>query len=488
MVFYGSSMGDEGAYSGEGLESRSTEMLLSILEYYDTGFIEECIIDEYGRRMGSDRSDEEMAQDSWHPGDSEKDSSFQEKEKGSEPSELHLCNFIDSYGTAGEDDSSREEKSKLSTSTKDGEYCGDHPSHFSPSQSSAIDLSGLGNLMDPTSFEKALELERRSVQREELVRDAESEKRIIEAFHSIPEVTFRENLFDKVKINKVYVESNIQIKKQNGRESREQKRVIRGETSGGREKEAKTIILNDYVAKWESVSESSSDIAAREKAFKVIKEAEKRATGRDLLCNGDLQLRKFVVDQEERYLRIEEVIKLNDLKYKNLVGKIYKKGKNGKYQYNWFTLKKNFFTCYGGKENKITSDNLPSERDGDLRDPENGAFFFKKKYTIDLLNAGVYLVKQPFWLGCIRWGSESDEDLIDITESTKIIRITPVKNYFMVSLKKNLVRTEIRMDTLDFALKSNGETHFYRSKDIDSFLGWVVAFAFRQGKVKCNIG
>ncbi|ADM12104.1 uncharacterized protein Eint_081720 [Encephalitozoon intestinalis ATCC 50506] len=476
-------MKDKGSYN-QGLESQSTEMLLSILEHYDTNFIEERIIDEYA---GMDSS-KKMAQSPWGSEDPGKCNPFQEKEEESEYLESQMiCNFLNSYGMdVPEDSYGREEgKSVAQELGKENEGL-DGPSQ-GILQGSTVDLSELRNLTDPISLEKALEFERLSIHKEELVRNAESQKKIIEAFRSIPGLAIKENLLNDIKINKVYVESRIHIRKENGKDIREKRNIIKGEREreGGKE----TIVFNDYVSSgWESGSESSSDIAAKEKAFKVIKEAERRATGKDLLCNADMQLRKFVVDQEERYLRIEKVMKLNDLKYKNLMGKIYKKGKNGKYQYNWFTLKKNFFTCYNGKGTKTTSEDFPYEKEWDFKNPEDEDFFFKRKYTIDLLNAGVYLVKHPVCIGCVKWGCGTDEDLIDISEDTKIMRITPAKSHFLISLKKNLVKTEIKMTTLDFALKANGETYFYRMKDLDGFLGWLVAFAFRQGKIKCNIG
>lgn len=488
MISHKRSMRDEYSYN-EGVEGRSTEMLLSILEHYDTNLIEERIIDEYDRRReDSGRGNEGMGlHRPWNPKSPEKHDSFHEKIDGSESLESHMCNFINSYGIS-EDDSYPQEKSKFGSLllAKDEKNFEASPTNIAGN--STVDLSGVRNLTDPMSLEKALEFERWSIKKEELVRNTETQRKILEAFHSIPEVTVREGIFDDIKINKIYVESRIHIRKENGRKVEEKKGLIRGERDREGGRETKTMVFDDYTSGWESSSESPSDVVAREKAFKIIREAKRKAAGRDLLCNGDMQLRKFVVDQEERYLKIEEVIKLNDLKYRNLMGKIYKKGGNGKYQYNWFTLKKNFFTCYNGKGIKANSDTFPSDRDWDFKDPEDETLFFKRKYTIDLLNAGIYLVKQPVYMGCIRWGSNPDEDLIDITEDTKIIRITPVKNHFLISLKKNLVKTEIKMSTLDFALKANGETYFYRSEDMDGFLGWMVAFAFRQGRIKCNIG
>ncbi|WEL39329.1 hypothetical protein PFJ87_08g01950 [Encephalitozoon hellem] len=488
MVSYRGLMRDKHSYN-EGVESLSTEMLLSILEHYDTNLMEEHIIDEYDRREDdSGREVEGMnPRQSWCEESLEANDSPHEKIDESESLETQICNFINNYGIT-EESPCLQEKSKFDSSLlhKDGNAFEEPSAKIDGN--STIDLSGVQNLTDPVSLEKALEFEKCSIKKEELARTAESQRKVLEAFHSIPLVTIKESLFDNTKINKVYVESRIRIRKQNGRKVKEKKGLVRDEKDKEGGIETKTMIFNDYTSGWESSSETNSDIAAREKAFKIIREAERKAARRDLLCNGDMQLRKFVVDQEEKYLRIEEVIKLNDLKYRNLLGKIYKKGRNGKYQCNWFTLKKNFFTCYNGKGTRTTSDTFPSEKDGDLKDPGDETLFFKKKYSIDLLNTGIYLVKRPTYIGCIKWGSRSDEDLIDITEDTKIIRITPTKSYFLVSLKKNLVKTEIKVNTLDFALKVNGETYFYRSKDVDSFLGWLVAFAFRQGRIKCNIG
>lgn len=484
-------------FKNDDLRNSSSEVLLSILECYadkrsrdseDLGGIEEWIVDEYeGGRESVGGSEESLsASCSLEGPESYEENSESMDEQGSEPGsvESSLCSMISrSYGTDDSVSDHWERSGVVTLALVRGE---EESSHSDSSRLPTVDLSRVGNVMDPVSLEKALELEKRSIRRGELVRSADSESRVVEAFRAMPAVAMNEDVFGNVQVNRVYVDSDVCIKRQ-GCGDGPPKVLVKSEVDDGRGG-AKTVLFDDRVARREPTSESSPDSETMEEAFRVLKEAERRAVGRDSKCPGDMQPRKFVIDQEEKYLAIEGVIKLNDLKYKNLIGKVYKKGGNGRYQYNWFTLRQSFFTCYEGKGYKAMASSAASERDGDLQDPENSTQFFKRKYTIDLLSAKVYLAPQPVRMGCIRWGSASEDDLIDITEKTKVIRVTPVKNHFIVSLKKNLVKTEVKMRTLDFALQSNGETYFYRTRDIDGFLGWLVAFAFRQGRIKCNIG
>lgn len=363
--------------------------------------------------------------------------------------------------------------------------------------SSTVDLSGLENHADPDLFNEALVLEP-----EVQVRDPESSLTSKSSRESEEDnasdgrtscssssesVSFEKASLSMTKVNQIYLDSNISMNRSNPRDTRP-KRLATSFEEQGNTGTVKVMLLDDYKLAYESTSTLSVD-SMEDEAIQILVEAEKRALRRELVSQEG-RSRRFIIDKDEQYLEIQNATKLNDLKSRNLLGKIHKKGKNGRYQHNWFSLRENFFTCYDGKKYRIFGENLPSERDGDIRDPTNDSFFFKKKYTLDLLNTKIYLVNQPMWLSCVGYclSFDIDNNLIDITDDMKIVGIRAIRSHFIVCLKKDLVKKEVRMNTLDFAMRNNDGIYFYRFKDIDSFLSWTIAFAFRQGKISLDVG
>lgn len=321
-------------------------------------------------------------------------------------------------------------------------------------------------------------------------KEAELRSQVIEIFSTTPKIDENSFFFDRMRINRICIDSKIFVSIDE-RECKVAERVASDECiikrDGRRCADGHMCGMSEEEV---LACEPSTDAAIKEEVMKTFKEMEKRALEADARCigaSGGMPRQKFVIDQEEVFLKIEEVIKLNDLKHRNLIGKIHKKGRNSRYQSNWFTLRKNFFTCYSRKGWRMVPGAL-LENDGNLKDPEQDMFFLKRKYTLDLLYTKIYLLNKKKWYGCIRANPWAEEELIDITEDTKIMKIIPMKKYFVVVLKKNLVKTQIRMKELSFMLKSGDATHIYKSKCIDTFLGWIVAFAFRQGRITCNIG
>lgn len=343
-------------------------------------------------------------------------------------------------------------------------------------QLSAIDLSGVGNLADPVSSRRALELEAKE----------SPGGLVLVTGEGTVETRGSTGCGDDVKVNLVHVDFVISVEKQRIQRSGMSRDLVAdvcGEESGS----IRAMFPGHHQ---QECADLSSGEATEDEAFRVLREAERRAMERRLVSGGRNRSRRFVIDKEEEYLRIEDATGLKDLKNRSLVGKIHKKGGNGRYQHNWFTLRENFLTCYNGRRHRMSEQECLSERDGDLRDPVDATFFFKKKYTLDLTNTKMYLVKQPGILSCMPWRQSFDVDdgLIDITDEMKIVRITPTCGHFTVQLQNGAVETNVKTRTLDFALRSHDGIYFYRSKDIDSFLNWMIAFAFRQGRIICDIG
>lgn len=338
-----------------------------------------------------------------------------------------------------------------------------------------VDLSPMENLTDPVSVDEALRIENCS--------EESCAANDVSCMEGEEDTCQLSETHEGVTVRRMYLEPGVSMMGS---------RILQGSGSvrNGEPEVIKVMLFNGYRTMQESTSGLSIDTDTREEAFEVLREAEKRSVERERVRLCGNQPRRFVIDKDENYMSIEDAFKLNEFRTKSLMGKIHKKGGNGRYQHNWFTLREGFFTCYGGKRWKVTNQNIPSDRDGDLRDPADASCFFKKKYTLDLLSTTIYLVKPTGCFGCLRWqpSFSVDENLVDITDDMKIVNVTQVRSHFMVSLKKDLVKTEMRMKTLDFALRSQDGLYFYRCSDVNSFLRWIVAFAFRQGRITCNIG
>ncbi|KHN69241.1 hypothetical protein M896_091690 [Ordospora colligata OC4] len=321
-------------------------------------------------------------------------------------------------------------------------------------------------------------------------KEAELRDQVVEIFCSTPKIDANNILFDRMTVNRICIDEAIFVSADEYENTNAQRKTKKDHSINNDDTKCTDSRMYSFSKEDALTSELNTDVTMDEETMKVFKEMEKRTSEVDSSCasvSGDVPRQKFVIDQEEVFLKIEDVIRLNDLKHRNLIGKMHKKGRNGRYQYNWFTLRKNFFTCYSRKGWRMVPGAL-LENDGNLKDPEQDMFFLKRKYTLDLLCTKIYLLNKKKWYGCISANSWTEDGLIDITEDTKIMKIVPVKRHFVVVLKKNLVKTEIHMKELSFMLKNGDATYFYKSKCIDTFLSWIIAFAFRQGRIACNIG
>lgn len=206
--------------------------------------------------------------------------------------------------------------------------------------------------------------------------------------------------------------------------------------------------------------------------------------------NSDIPLRRFVIETEEVMVKLNETDKLCDLRSKIIAGKLSKRNTKGYFNYNWFTLRETFFNCYNGKSKKIDANNVPLERNGDIIHPDDKNSFLTKKYTIDLLQAKIFLSKKrgkKDIFTCYSEGFPAEIDMVDITNMT-ILNVQKMNTEYKIFLRNECGVFDITLNCLNFCLKSNDGYRFYKLEKIDEFLKWMIAFKFRLGKIQLRIG
>ncbi|KAK6089317.1 hypothetical protein P3W45_001725 [Vairimorpha bombi] len=226
------------------------------------------------------------------------------------------------------------------------------------------------------------------------------------------------------------------------------------------------------------------------KTYDLISEAEKRTIQQNKRSGGDIPLRKFVIETDNVVIPMNDVLKLTDLRNRTIIGKLSKRSTKGYYTENWVTLRENLFSCYNRQVNKITSTNIPNERNGDIENPEDRNTFLTRKYSIDLLQSRLYLCKKKGKSGIFTCYSENipaETDLVDITNLV-IHSIDESAFGYKVSLQKNNYRAEITLNCLNFGIKTNDGYRFFKLDNVGEFLKWIIAFKFRLGQISLNIG
>ncbi|KAF9762324.1 hypothetical protein NGRA_2097 [Nosema granulosis] len=222
----------------------------------------------------------------------------------------------------------------------------------------------------------------------------------------------------------------------------------------------------------------------------LLIEAEKRTIQQNKRSSNDVPLRRFFIETEESQILMRDAFQLNDLKKKVILGELTKRGNNGHYQKNWFQLRENFFTCFNGKKNLISPNDVPQERLGDIEHPDDPLSFLSKKYSIDLLSSRILLCKKKGkrdFFTCFSENIPAEEDLVDVTDIV-ITNIQEAVYGYRVFLQKDNQKAEITMSCLNFCLKTNDGYRFYKPDSIEDFLKWMIAFRFRLGQIELEIG
>lgn len=313
-----------------------------------------------------------------------------------------------------------------------------------------------------------------------------SKNKIILSDLKSEESTIMKNSNEKNKKN-VFVKNVKLINKQPSQDVKINKTVINSKIVVDKLKESPPKI-NMNISDIEKTCERNFDLSVSNFAYN--RDLDKNKNYFTKRSNNDIPLRRFVIETEEVSVKINETNKLCDLRSKIVVGKLSKRNTKGYFNYNWFTLRETFFNCYNGKFKKIDANNVPLERNGDIIHPDDKNCFLTKKYTIDLLQAKIFLSKKRGKRDIFTCYSESfpaEIDMVDVTNMT-ILNVQKINSEYKISLRNECGVFDITSNCLNFCLKSNDGYRFYKLENIDEFLKWMIAFKFRLGKIQLRIG
>ncbi|TBU04891.1 hypothetical protein CWI36_0700p0020 [Hamiltosporidium magnivora] len=298
----------------------------------------------------------------------------------------------------------------------------------------------------------------------------------------------------QAKINKFFVDKGGEIIKITPKEKSKKK----NEVSGNQQKanETKKNVENDKKIQKEEklIKKATGTLDKNEEGFVIMKEAESRVSGPKTpkYENTKSDIRRFVFNRKsQQYVFIESVDNLNDLRSGSIVGKIQKRGKNGRYQLNWFNLRGNFLTCLNGKRYRACASHYANERDGDLVCPEDSNFFYTKKYSINILECKILIVKNHSFLNSLltcplKFYKKRNDDLIDITDS-KIISLNKQFSNYNILINNGNEEFAVKIPILEFALECNGAFYFFRFDNSTIFLRWLLSISMRQGNIICKV-
>lgn len=243
-------------------------------------------------------------------------------------------------------------------------------------------------------------------------------------------------------------------------------------------------------------SESNEKEAVQQKGEvqnEIIEEIEKRLTTEKFPDESKDKkggkVRRFYFGSSGSLANIETCLRINDLRYSTLYGKMYMKEGKGRYKSHWFQLNGPNLSCFGNKKHPISQFHVPNEVAGDIIHPEENDYFLIRKLALNIFESRVYLVKnKATCLGafkCSLFFQDEFPELLDITES-KIVNVGKSGKYYVIDISSENLTT-VSIPALEFALENAGAYVFFKVADPDVFIRWLIALSFRQGREVCDM-
>lgn len=224
-----------------------------------------------------------------------------------------------------------------------------------------------------------------------------------------------------------------------------------------------------------------------QKQNEIFDEIERRLAAvknMPLDSNAPQKTRRFYFDNAEALANIETCLRVNDLKLCTLYGKMCIKEGRGNYRSHWFQLKGSNLTYFDEKKHLVSPFHMPNEVGGDIMHPESNDYFLTRKTTLNIFASRVYLVnnrkKCLSFLRCRLLCNDEFPELFDITQD-RIVNISKVARHYIVTVSTPDL-ANLRLHGLEFALENSGSYVFFKHEDPDTFVRWLMAISFRQGR------
>lgn len=222
-----------------------------------------------------------------------------------------------------------------------------------------------------------------------------------------------------------------------------------------------------------------------EEIEKRLKTAEKRPKDESTMSG---QVKRFYFENSAPLVSIDACLRTSDLRLSTLYGKMYIKEGRGRYKSRFFMFKGCNLGCYDDKKNTISASNMPNEAAGDINYPERNDCFLRKRSSLNIFGSRVYLVKnRATCIGAFKCSfmfREEFPELFDITED-RIAGIRRQGKYYVIDVGTS-EKTALKVPTLEFALENAGMYTFFKVSDSDTFIRWLMAISFRQGRQICE--
>ncbi|KAM0674102.1 hypothetical protein GVAV_002622 [Gurleya vavrai] len=240
----------------------------------------------------------------------------------------------------------------------------------------------------------------------------------------------------------------------------------------------------------------SADQKQKIQNIKVLAEEriDNKSSYYNYVAKSPKYIKRFVISNKDKVNYIDDIVAINDLKFNIILGKIYKRGNNELFQNNWFQLQNTTLSCFNGSKQKITEENVPNERNGDIVCPNDKSCFLTKKYSINLKVAQIFLVLCPkerniilAKMNCRIFNKKKDEEMVNLA-NRNIKNVVKLGDTYKVYIKnQDDTETIYSIPRLELSIKNNDECYHLRFDNIGRFLKWILAIDLRQQKVNWPI-
>ncbi|KAL0265583.1 UNVERIFIED_CONTAM: hypothetical protein PYX00_011295 [Menopon gallinae] len=226
-----------------------------------------------------------------------------------------------------------------------------------------------------------------------------------------------------------------------------------------------------YMQRQGDIVETESIRKGQEEVFEEIEKRLKTAGGKpkDDSVAGE-KVKRFYFENSAPLVSIDACLRTSDLRLSTLYGRMCIKEGRGRYKSRFFMFRGCNLGCFDERKNIISPSNMPNEAAGDISYPERSDCFLRRRSSLNIFRSRVYLVKnRATCLGAFKCSfmfREEFPELFDITEE-RVAGIRRQGKYYVIDVGAS-------------------EKTVLKVCDSDTFIRWLMAISFRQGRQICE--
>lgn len=191
--------------------------------------------------------------------------------------------------------------------------------------------------------------------------------------------------------------------------------------------------------------------------------------------------RTYLCNDREDAIAIENAKDYEDIRSRNLYGKLVYRENSELETYNFVELRDSRLICYNSERESYLD--LP-DGVGSFRSYEDSGKCYREMFTVDIKKARMYVStiheeKSTFqqWLWC--WSRVHLDSLVDIIEKN-IYKIVECEGKYHLYLDKQENYNYLELANLEFVIYYRGRYHTFRSNSMIDFLKWASAIQVRN--------